>query len=253
MKSKLLILFTLFILTNCKKKVEESAPIPTELINDKCLVTKSEVPFDEILNGDRDGFVRIEQQFSADGKFISGNAVGTLFGKAVGENMKLNGFTYNGKSYTIIANNYYNVNTKTESKSANWKMTLADNSVIELCVAKLPKVIVLDKTEKPAKNKDWIVSFDITDNGSDEINLSDNLFFSSSFSNLLHSEYGNSPSFNIKFDKAAVLQASEDAKQRDKKEFTVYIETTKNYLKTINGKKIQITLSNTTVAKYPVF
>jgi hypothetical protein len=251
MKTKLLILFTLINLTNCKKKSEE--PITTELINNNCLVVKTEVPFNEILNSDRNGFVSIEQKYTSDGKFISGNAVGTLFGKAIGENLKLNGFLYNGNSYTIIANNYYNVNMKTESKSANWKMTLADKSIIELCVAKLPKAVVFNKTENPTKGKDWIVSFDIIDNGADEIRLSDDQFFSKSFSNLFHSEFGNSQRFNIKFDKEDVLQASEDAKRNNKKEFSIYIEAEKSYLKTINGKKIQITLNNTTIAKYPVF
>jgi hypothetical protein len=211
------------------------------------------VPFDKILDSPRDGILRIEQKFSSDGKFISATAVGAIFGKEIGENEKLKGFSFNGQSYSVVVNNYYNVNVKTESKSANWKMTLSDNSVIELCVDKFPKVLVLDKVEKPTKDKDWDVIIDITNNEADEIILSDNSFFSEFFSYLLYSELGTSQSFNVLFPKEDVILASEEAKSEKEKDFTIYLEASKSYLKTINGKKINIVITNTTLAKYPVF
>jgi hypothetical protein len=251
MKKIFSISLLVFIMACNKAKVDPA--INKSEINADCLVKVSEVPYDKILDQNRDGFIKIEQKFAADGTFISANTVGIIFGKEIGMGETLKSFSYNGQVSNIVANGYYNVNSKKEAKTINVKIGLQDNSIIEICLDKLPKVIKLNNIPKPVADKEWTFDLDLTDNGADEIATSDNFLsvFFSNLNNILKGE--GSKIVKFAYDKEDVAEASNDAKEKKLKDFAFNISTSKAYLVTKNGKKIHISVENITESRFPVF
>jgi hypothetical protein len=242
-----------FVAFSCKKADTNPVvePIKTSLINDQCLVTKSEVAYDKILDTKRDGFVRVEQIFDASGRFVKGNAIIAMFGDNIGENYDLKKAKFNDKSFTIALNNFYNFNFKTKVDNAHWKFTLPDNTELEICINKIPKVLVLNKITLPTPNKDWQLALDISDNQADEIVVSDNSFMEKNYSRFFFKVAGTETTFNETIEKEYLAYFFENLNAFNEKKYTIYAKASKDYLTTVKGKKIHIIVDNITQKEVP--
>jgi hypothetical protein len=248
-KSCLAFIILSFIFSCTKNETEELVPVS----NTDCLVNKSEVLYSDILKQKRDGFFKLTQYFSADGKFKNAQADAVFFGSEPGKSLELKSYKFNGQTSSFAINGISIVSPKQQNQSAKWQIVLQDNTAIDLCVSALPKVILLDKIVNPTKSKDWSISLDITNSNADRIAFADNILFSENNSDLVHIVYANEKAFTKTFQASYMDSYMEKQRLFGTKEIKLAASAEKDYLVSVKNKKIHISVENITEKTIPVY
>ena len=147
------------------------------LLKNDCKVETSEVVYKDQDLVNTDVFVKVEQFYSATGKYEEIRAKMFMYGKNTGEWLDLKAVSFNNASYLVAINNRYSATLTEEIKEANWKFTLPDGTAIEICLNQFPKILTLDKVTPPVSGKIWKFDLDISNNKADYVSFYSFLFF----------------------------------------------------------------------------
>ena len=219
------------------------------LLKNDCKVETSEVVYKDQDLVNTDVFVKVEQFYSATGKYEEIRAKMFMYGKNTGEWLDLKAVSFNNASYLVAINNRYSATLTEEIKEANWKFTLPDGTAIEICLNQSPKILTLDKVTQPVSSKIWKFDLDIINNKADYVSFYNFLFPYGSTS----TEGNLSGDINCIFWFYTVNEAMKSAKFFSYKELTLTASAGKSFIKTIKGKKLKIVIENVTKAKFALF
>ncbi len=168
----------LLLLSCSRSSVEDPAVSNEVLLKTDCLTETSEVAYknQSVLNND--GFVEVNRFYSADGKFKETRYSVLMYSANVGNGLDLKSAYFNNKSFQVVANGQFQLTEPEENKAVNWRFTLPDGTVIEICTSQFPKVLNLSAIPKPVSGKEWKFELDLSTNKADYVQVSDNKFFS---------------------------------------------------------------------------
>jgi hypothetical protein len=104
-------LFTLSIcfalIISCGKTDSVEPTVDNALLKNDCKVETSEVVYKDQDLVNTDGFVKVEQFYSATGKYKETRAKMFMYGKNIGEWLDLKAVSFNNASYLVAINNQY--------------------------------------------------------------------------------------------------------------------------------------------------
>ena len=247
-------LFTLSIcfalMFSCGKTDSVEPTVDNALLKNDCKVETSEVVYKDQDLVNTDGFVKVEQFYSATGKYKETRAKMFMYGKNIGEWLELKAVSFNNASYLVAINNQYSVTLTEEIKEANWKFTLPDGTAIEICSNQFPKILTLDKVTQPVSGKTWKFDLDTSNNKADYVSFY-NFLFPYGSTSTEGSLNGNN--LTASFDSYTVNEAMKSAKFFSYKELTLTASAGKSFIKTVKGKKLKIVIENVTEAKFALF